>query len=258
VYDACARDVDQSKEPANLLPIESEPQPDSRLAPPLASLGHTSALVGVMLAVAVTGTILTQTGAHPGLPPAHTGLLAARIWQQYLPLLSVNALLLLYVARLFRPRNVLPELLGRSWRTPTHALVDVLYALLTFVLIVGLEAVTRPLFAGRNAAISNLLPSTEAERLTWLLVASLVGFCEEVVYRGYLQAQLSAFARSPAWGLALQALLFGLAHLEQGGGAALRIGVYGLLLGILARQRGSLLPGIMCHIGLDLAGGLLP
>jgi len=240
------------------LGIESDPQPDARVAPPLASLGHTGALIGVMLAVAVTGTIMTQTGTNPELPQAHTGLPIARVWLQYLPLLSVSALLVSYVARLFRPRNVLPELLGRLWRGPTDLLVDVLYALLTFTLIVVLETLMRPLFAGRNAAVSPLLPSTEAERLTWWLVASVVGFCEEVVYRGYLQTQLSAFTRSSAWGILLQALLFGLAHLDQGAGSALRIGGYGLLLGILARQRASLLPGIVCHVGLDLAAGLLP
>ncbi|HEY0463966.1 MAG TPA: CPBP family intramembrane glutamic endopeptidase, partial [Polyangiaceae bacterium] len=63
--------------------------------------------------------------------------------------------------------------------------------------------------------------------------------------------------RSPALGLVLQALLFGLAHLEQGAGAASRIGAYGLVLGLLARRRASLVPGIVCHIGIDLASGLL-
>jgi membrane protease YdiL (CAAX protease family) len=110
---------------------------------------------------------------------------------------------------------------------------------------------------GRNAAIAQLLPSTEAERLTWLVVAVSVGFCEEVVYRGYLQTQLAAFTRSRTLGVALQAALFGIAHLEQGPASALRIGAYGLVLGVLASARGSLLPGMLCHIGIDLASGLL-
>jgi membrane protease YdiL (CAAX protease family) len=180
-----------------------------------------------------------------------------RISSQYLPILFVNGLLVLYVARLFRPRNVLSELLGRPWRRAADVLIDLLYASLAFVLIVAIEALTRPIFAGRNAAVSALLPSTEAERLTWLLVACSVGFCEEVVYRGYLQAQLSAFTHSTELGLVLQALLFALAHLEQGVDAAFRIGVYGLILGLLARRRASLLPGIVCHAGIDLASGLL-
>jgi len=169
----------------------------------------------------------------------------------------VNGLLVLYVARLFRPRNALPQLLGRRWRSPADAAIDLLCACVAFALIIALEALTRPLFAGRNAAVSALLPSTEAERLSWLLVAPIVGFCEEVVYRGYLLVQLSALTRSAALGLVLQALLFGLAHLEQGAGAALRIGVYGALLGLLTLRGQSLRAGIACHIAIDLASGLL-
>ncbi|MEI9952556.1 MAG: CPBP family intramembrane glutamic endopeptidase [Pseudomonadota bacterium] len=239
--------------------IETEPRAAPSVAPPLAPLVHTAALVGLILAVAITGTLLQRAGAPEIEASSAAGASSAisRIWGQYLPLLLVNGLLVLYVARLFRARNVLSQLVGRRWRGPADALVDLLYASLAFALIVALDALTRPLFAGRNAAVSALLPSTEAERLTWLLVASSVGFCEEVVYRGYLQTQLSAFTRSALLGLLLQAALFGLAHLEQGAGAALRIAVYGLVFGALARHRGSLLPGIACHIGIDLASGLL-
>jgi membrane protease YdiL (CAAX protease family) len=210
-----------------------------------------------MLAVAITGTLLQQGGALAAPSPAESSALAPGIWQQYLPLLLVNGLLVLYVARLFRPCSVLPQLVGRRWHTFADAAADLLYASLTFVLICALESLIRPWFAGRNAAVSALLPSTGAERLTWLLVASTVGFCEEVVYRGYLQTQLGALARSQGLGVLLQALLFGVAHLEQGTGAALRVGAYGLIFGMLARQRGSLLPGIACHVGIDVVSGWL-
>ena len=226
-------------------------------APVLASPLHTAALVCVILAVAITGTLLQYAGVPVASPGAHGSPPATRIWAQYLPLLLVNGLLVLYVARLFRPSNALPQLLGRRWRGLADSAIDLLYACVAFALIVALEALTSPLFAGRNAALSSLLPSTEAERLTWLLVAPVVGFCEEVVYRGYLLVQLSAFTRSAALGLVLQALLFGLAHLEQGAGAALRIGVYGALLGLLTLRGRSLLAAIACHIGIDLASGLL-
>ena len=236
--------------------IATEPRHTAHFAPSLASFGHTAALVVVMLAVAISGTLLQRAGALPA-PAAAPARPSAGVLGQYLALLLVNGLLLAYVTRLFRPRNVLPQLLGRTSRTFADLFVDLLYAALAFVAIVAIEAWTRRLFPGRNAAVQALLPSTEAERLTWLLVASVVGFCEEVVYRGYLQIQLGAFTRSPALGIALQAVLFGVAHLEQGPSAALRIAFYGLIFGLLARHRASLWPGIACHIGIDLAGGLL-
>lgn len=237
--------------------IEADQRTPVGESPALAPLGHTAALVAVIVSVAIAGTLLQHAAAPEASSVAPGGSVGVRVWTQYLPLLSVNGLLVLYVARLFRPRNALPELLGRGWQRPADALLDLLSACLVFTMIVAIEALARPLFAGRNAAVSGLLPSTEAERLTWLFVASMVGFCEEVVYRGYLQTQLGALTRSPALGVLLQALLFGLAHLEQGAGSAIRIGMYGLILGLLALRRASLLPGIVCHVGIDLASGLL-
>lgn len=235
--------------------IAGPPRPLSP-PPPLATRGHTAALAALILTVAVTGSWLQCSGASEATIAVRVTSSGGRILAQYFPLLLVNAGLVLYVARLFRGRNALPELLGPP---PTHlrdALVDVLLGALAFVAIVMIEALTRAIFAGRNAAVLALLPSTEAERLTWLLVALSVGLCEEVVYRGYFQTQLSAFTRSTTLGLLLQALLFALAHLEQGAFAAAKIAVHGLILGALAQKRGRLLPGILCHIAIDLAAGL--
>ena len=225
----------------------------------LAPRWHTGALVSLLLAVALTGTLLQRYGASAGALRAPVVSSAARILSQYLPVLLVNAGLLVYCCWLFRAPHTLPALLGERWHPARRAAVDLALAVVSAVVICTLEHyLARPLALGmgRNAAIASLLPSTGAERLTWALVALCVGFCEEVVYRGYLQTQLAAFSGSVAWGVALQAVLFGLAHLEQGLAAALRIGFYGLLLGLLAHFRRSLLPGIVCHVGLDLLSGL--
>ena len=224
----------------------------------LASRWHTSALVGVIIAVAVTGALWKALGAQHAVIPAGRAPANARIGAQYLPLLLVNWGLVLYVSRLFRAHNALPDLLGRRWQSLARAGLDLALALVAGLLIFLLEALSAHCVGvGRNAAVSALLPQSMAERCVWVLVAVSVGFSEEVVYRGYLQSQLSACARSPSAGLALQALLFGIAHSEQGVAAAVRIGIYGLVFGGLARLRSSLLPGIACHIGIDIVGGLL-
>jgi membrane protease YdiL (CAAX protease family) len=163
---------------------------------------------------------------------------------------------LLYVARLFRTHNALPELLGRRWSSGWRAVVDLVLAASACALIELLQvALTQHSEVGRNAAIAALLPSTEAERLVWVLLAVSVGFCEEVVFRGYLQTQLTAFTGSRGFGIVLQAALFGIAHAEQGAAAALRITCYGLILGVLAQLRRSLLPGIVSHVAIDLVSG---
>jgi membrane protease YdiL (CAAX protease family) len=237
------------------LVVESPSSANARTAAMLAPRWHTAALAALLLAVALTGTLLEHFAAlQSGTSAPLQAPTASRIWGQYVPLLAVNWGLFLYCAVLFRKPNALPALLGARWHTPRRAAVDLALALALIVVVVSVELAWSYLFgSGRNAAIAALAPSTEAERLTWAFVAVSVGFCEEIVYRGYLQTQLGAFTHNPASGVALQAVLFGLAHLEQGAAAALRIALYGMLLGTLAQFRRSLLPGIACHIAIDLA-----
>ncbi len=217
---------------------------------------HTGALVGLISCVAVTGTFLqraavTASGAAPR-EAARAPALAL-----YVPILIANCGLTLYVCRLFRGRNALPELIGRRWDTMERAIGDLAIALVSCAIIQGLEVFAVHYFgatnARRNAAAAALLPHTGAERLTWCLVASCVGFSEEVVYRGYLQTQLAAWSHRQSVGIVLQAVLFGVAHADQGYAVAVRVGAYGLVLGVVARARQSLMPVIVSHVAIDLA-----
>jgi membrane protease YdiL (CAAX protease family) len=231
----------------------SEPTKDRALAPPW----HTVALVLLILAVAIAGTLLEARGAAEGRAAGVPVAPGTRIVGQYLPLLLVNWGLVGYVSRLFRTHNALPQLLGRPWHGVRQAATDLVLAGIVFAFVELAEVLTvRASAAGRNAAQLALLPSTEAERLTWLLVAVSVGFCEEVVYRGYLQRQLGALTGHASFGIALSAILFGIAHAEQGVAAAARITGYGLALGLLAHARRSLWPAIICHVAIDLASAL--
>jgi membrane protease YdiL (CAAX protease family) len=240
------------------LPNDPEVTAIARANAPLAPRWHTLALVGLILGVSLSGTLLARYGARVPAVRAPQGTASARIFSQYLPLLLVNWGLVVYCVRLFRKRGALSELLGERWSSAWRAFSDLAAASACFCLIMLSEFACARLFSvGRNAAIASLLPSTEAERLTWLVVALSVGFCEEVVYRGYLQTQLAALTRSPSLGLLLQAMLFGIAHLDQGLPLALRIAEYGLLFGVLARVRRSLWPGILCHVAVDLAAVFL-
>jgi membrane protease YdiL (CAAX protease family) len=101
------------------------------------------------------------------------------------------------------------------------------------------------------------LPGTVGERVAWTWVALSVGVCEEIVYRGYFLGQLTARSGRPVFGLLAQAALFGVAHLDRGPAGAILAGLDGLLLGVVARARGSLLPGMMCHGAVDAMSGWL-
>jgi membrane protease YdiL (CAAX protease family) len=166
--------------------------------------------------------------------------------------------LLLYVCRIGRPRNQLPALLGQTWDSPTRAAADIALALSGWLLITAFElAWARWVATGVGASVAAMLPRTWLDGLAWGLVSVSVGFCEEVVFRGYLQTQLTAFTGRVGVAMVLQAALFGVAHAEQGAAAMVRIALYGLAFGALARWRRSLLPGIVCHVWTNLASGLL-
>jgi uncharacterized protein len=168
----------------------------------------------------------------------------------YLPLFVVQWGLVLYVSRVGRPRNALPALLGERWAPPRRAALDLLIAAVGWGFLLFCEVAWARLFATTSAtSVASMLPQAWPERLAWVIVASSVGFCEEVVYRGYLQTQLAAFTGRVGVAVVL--------HAEQGAGTALRFGAYGLAFGALARWRRSLLPGIVCHAWTDLASGLL-
>jgi uncharacterized protein len=217
----------------------------------LAPSWHTALLVFVIVGVALTGSLLARyKGASSVAIPASGRLVAL-----YLPAIVVNAGLLVYVCRLGRGRSFFVDLIGTRWTSLPRAGTDLLLACAGCVTIELGEMVSARLFGPSARATRALLPATELERLVWWVVALSAGICEEVVYRGYLQTQLGA-RTTPKIGVVLQAILFGLAHGNQGGWAALRLGLYGLSLGFLAQLRGSLLPGILCHIAIDLASGL--
>jgi uncharacterized protein len=247
----CAeRAMNSSKQGADQL-AQTPAGADARRDAPIAPLWHTAALILLISAVALVGTVLARSGRQPATPEASGRLVA------YLPMLVVPWLLTLYVARVGRDPGAhrsLATLLGRRWDTLPRAGVDLALAIGVALVIAGCErALAAPVDPARSAALLAMLPRTLAERAAWLLVAISVGFGEEVVYRGYLQTQLGALARRPWLGVALQALLFGVAHLEQGPGSAARIALYGLLLGALVRWRGSLLPAIVAHVAIDAA-----
>jgi hypothetical protein len=111
--------------------------------------------------------------------------------------------------------------------------------------------------AGHAASISPLVPRGVAEGVLWVLLSVSAGISEELVFRGYLQRQLTAFTGRTSLALLLQVTVFGIAHGYQGVQACLVIAIYGALFTLLALWRKSLSPGMIAHAWTDIAGGLL-
>jgi uncharacterized protein len=156
-----------------------------------------------------------------------------------------------------RRRVSIAEIVGGRWRRWADFWRDIGIALLFWIAVsTVLAALSYALhFSGEEAA-KFLLPRTPLQMAVFVVLASCAGFCEELVFRGYLQRQFLAWTGSVAAGVALQAIVFGAAHLYQGPKAVLVISVYGALFGILAAMRKSLRPGMMQHAGQDTISGL--
>lgn len=157
------------------------------------------------------------------------------------------------------------EIVGGRWSSPEDALIDVAIAigfwvvsamvLLGLSFALGLTHLDQLQQAKKQ--VGELLPRTRTEVELWLALSVTAGFCEEIMFRGYLQKQFAA-ATSSAWmGLVLQAVVFGIAHAYQGGRRIVLIGCYGALFGGLALWRKSLRPGMMAHAMQDSLSGLL-
>jgi membrane protease YdiL (CAAX protease family) len=103
---------------------------------------------------------------------------------------------------------------------------------------------------------TRLMPQNTIERLAFVGLVVTVALCEEILYRGFV---LAALERAFDWwlpGLVGSSLLFGLAHLYQGGRGIRTTTVVGLAFGAVTLWTGSILPAISAHLVADLVVGL--
>jgi hypothetical protein len=184
----------------------------------------------------------------------------------YLSGMALEILLVLYVWLLgLRPAGKrLSDLVGGKWTRPMDVLRDIGVALAFWCAVIGF-LVAMHVILGANAegtrAVTMLLPRTAAEMISYLALCVTAGFCEELLFRGYLQRQFSAWTGRVEVAVVLQAVVFGVGHLYQGWKGALIITLYGAMFGILAVMRKSLRPGMIQHTMQDsftgIVGGLL-
>jgi membrane protease YdiL (CAAX protease family) len=151
------------------------------------------------------------------------------------------------------------ELVGGRWARPADVLRDLGIGI-AFLIICGIGLVNGLGYLLRvveNQAILQMLPRTTTEVILWCLMSLTAGFCEELIFRGYLQRQFSALTRSAMGGIVLQGIAFGAGHGYQGWKFMLIIAIFGTTFSLLAQWRRSLRPGMIAHFVQDAMGGLL-
>jgi uncharacterized protein len=215
---------------------------------PLASLRHLRRLIYITLGIALALVLQARSA-----PAVSTG---SRI-PLYLCLIAVELALVRFVIMGIRARGYkLVDLLGQRWGTATRALMDLLCGGGTDALLRYLGPLLYQLLGRWATTTGFLLPTTRIESVVWVGVSIAAGICEETVYRGYLQRQLWSLTRSLGLALVLQALIFGSAHIYQGWKPALIAAIYGLIFGVVAAWRRSIIPSAIAHVITDIVAGL--
>jgi len=226
-------------------------RPEPRL---LASPWHTAILVGVLLALAAYGASL-QHRAHtePGVMERHGSAVPL-----YLGLILAQWGLFRYATVGLRRRGLsLRDLLGERWSGPKDVIRDVVIALAVWaVWSLGEGFVMSHLGKDSAADFGGLLPRAPIEIALWVVLSLTAGFCEETVFRGYLQKQFTALTGSAVLGVVIQAVIFGVSHGYQGLRNMILITIYGAVFGALALWRKSLKPGIVLHAWTDVFSGI--
>ena len=218
---------------------------DSGIAPPW----HTATVLFLMLGPSLVGARLDLAGIfgrHGRVP-------------SYLLVIVIEWATVAFIWwGLTRRGARLSALVGGSWARGIHVLRDFGIGI-AFILIFGgaVQGLVYLLKVVPPQSVRDMMPQTWFEIIAWVLLSLTGGFCEEVIFRGYLQRQFSAFTHSLVGGIVFQAIAFGLGHGYQGWKLISLIAIYGACFGMLAHWRHSLRPGMIGHALQDTAGGLL-
>jgi hypothetical protein len=221
----------------------------------IAPLWHTGVLLAVLAALTAYG-IYAQSIARSGTQLVQHRGSALPI---YLMLIAFEWGLLRFVtaAGLRRTGTRLRDLIGERWASWKDVLRDVAIALAVWAVWTAAEALVGQML-GKDSAkdISSLLPRDPLEIVVWVALSLTAGFCEEAVFRGYLQKQIQALTGSSLVAVLAQAVIFGVSHGYQGLRNVIAITAFGALFGALAVWRRSLRPGMILHAWTDVFSGI--
>ena len=172
---------------------------------------------------------------------------------QWLFALSALAIWALYA----RPWSLLLRTPPTGWRLAVGICV-VLGALGLLALqlwsVARLSAERRVAARPKLGNVAFLLPHTAREERWFIALSVTAGFCEELLYRGYLPWFFSPWlGRVGAMGLIV--LAFGISHAYQGRKGAIRATMAGAVMAGVVLITGSLIPAMIAHAVIDIGGG---
>jgi membrane protease YdiL (CAAX protease family) len=145
------------------------------------------------------------------------------------------------------------SLTGRQW---LWALIAAVFFTVTVhaAVVLLFRFVPFPLAAFRRGYDLSLVPTVPLKWLVVMVSAMSAGICEETGFRGYMQRPLET-RYSPRAAILISAFFFTIVHLNKGwelAGMVLITFMGGILLGLIAWSSGSLIPGMIGHVLMDI------
>ncbi len=221
------------------------PAPDWNAAPfakPIAHWTHTLALCLLLAGIAVYTH--GRTSATPE-PAEHVMRYSSSMIMEWLLLGSV-------IAGIYLRR----DFFLRAFRNPSYSNAQSIgFGVLAYV--AGTAAIVAvsgalyftPLGKKRNTeVVLAMLPHKPLEFVLWLGVSLSAGICEELIFRGYLLQQVTAWTRRPVLAVLITALLFGSVHAYEGLGAILPLAALAVVYGFVVQYfKGDLRSVIIAH-----------
>jgi membrane protease YdiL (CAAX protease family) len=142
-----------------------------------------------------------------------------------------------------------------------HLAVGVLVVLLALALL-GLQfwSVLRLPVERRIAArpqlgaLAFMVPRTARDQRWFLALSMTAGFCEELLYRGYLPWLFAPWL-GRVGALLFVAPIFGAGHLYQGPRGAIRASLVGVFMVAIVLATSSVIPAMIVHALIDIGGG---
>jgi hypothetical protein len=237
------------------LPPDSAAPAVTAAAPAVVPYWHTAMLI-VVLGVLSVGN---ARGSHSAL----VGRSHVRI---YLATIAYEWCFTAYVWWGLRRAGLrLGEIIGGRWRRVEDFLLDIAMAVgvwLGTAIVLAVVALSLGMNSASNLddarkQIGFLVPNNGLEIALWICLSATAGFCEEVLFRGYLQMQFTRLLHNRWAALLLASVLFGLGHGYEGAKRMVLIAVLGFSFGVVSLTRKSLRPAMMAHTLQDTVSGLL-
>ena len=217
---------------------------------PIAPWWHTALVLLVLL-------MGSAASAHQqGLPNLKLPGMSVRL-SGYLTVIAEEWLLVLLIWLVLKRRGLsIGSLVSGCWQNLGAFLKDLGLAVGFLLVVVAVTGVLARLLSVDESGPASIVPKTSLEAITWLFLSATGGFCEELIFRGYLTCQFTAWTNSTALAIVIQSVVFGLSHGYQIRNIVVIV-ILGCLLGMLAYWRKSLRPGMLAHGLQDALGGMV-